>query len=199
MRTSVFALLLALCAALPAQAAVYLPSETKVTGHENGWIRVTGSTGSTDPMEVSVALTVSGTYGLECDGRYGQLYCSNGFAFQVMTRAFESLMTLSGGDYFATLPKKAPLPVVPVQTARTTEVVLKTTVQDRFSFDFRFDNQGGRLQSFSVSAAVFTTPPAAANADTAAVPLPASSGLLASGLLAAVLMGRRSRRRRAAA
>lgn len=170
-----------------ASAAVFYPAETKVTGEEFGWINVAGSTGTDDPLSVSVELTVSGSHGLMCDGSYSQLYCSNGFMFMVLDAQFEPLFTLSGGDVFEAYDYDEPIDEVPDQQASKTAVILQTTVGRDFSFGFRFYNQDERLQSVAVAARVFAEPVVAA------VPVPAAAGLLASGLVALLAMRKRRR------
>lgn len=172
-----------------AAAAVLLPTETKTKGGEFGWIHVTGSTGSDDPLSVSVELTVSGHHGLACDGRHSAVFCSNGFMFEVLDAQFEPLFTLSGGDVFEAYDHDEPIDEVPDQQASKTAVILQTTVGRDFSFGFRFYNQDERLQSVAVAARVFAEPAVAA------VPLPAAAGLLASGLFALLAVGRRRRPR----
>ena len=170
-----------------ARAAVLLPTETKTKGGESGWIYVTGSTGTDDPLKVSVEMTVSGTYGLACDGRHSVIFCSNGFQFIVFDAQFEPLLTLSGGDVFEDYGPDDPIEEVTEQQATQTALILTTTVVRDFRLGFRFYNQDERLQSVAVSARVFAAPVVAA------VPVPGAAALLASGLVA--LMALRKRRR----
>lgn len=180
------ATLVALTVAGPTSAAVFFPTQTTMTaGAETGWIHVTGTTGSPDPIPVSVEMTVSGEHGLQCDGRHARLFCSNGFAFEILSGDFDPLFVLSGGDVYLSYNDDEPIDEVPDEAASMTAVILTATVGPAFRFDFRFWNQGERLEKVTVSAQVF------AEAPFAAVPVPGAAGMLALAMASLAALGRR--------